>query len=717
MIRKASLVQYRPIRPEPDPDSPREITLHALLLTLLRGKWLIAATTAFAVASTAAYCIFLAEPRFTARATVMLETRQQRIVSLDSVVSGLSGDATVVNSEAEVLRSRSLIERVVRQMRLTEDPEFNPELRPKGPVAHAMAALRAQLEDRKLIAPPRVLSDEETARRSLDRTISRVLSLTEVSVLPQSIVFEIAAETGDPAKSARLANAIAERYVLEQLEVKFEATEKATAWLSDRVADLRRDLERKQSDLKAFAAETELINPESVDALTQQQIEVRERIAEANAGLVVFATRLTSLEESVEDGARFTERAEDRQLSRLWARIGVQPANDRLRESFAQRQDELLASARLDVERLEAQLAGLRRSEQQLTEQMQQQSADLVRLEQLQREVEASGLIYEYFLNRLKETAVQQGIQQADSRVLSAATVPLAPSAPRTGLLITLAAVLGLLGGASLVVLRERAQRTFRTRQELEAATGLPVLGQIPRVHGKKRAVLLRYLARVPNSAMAESLRNLRTSILMTGETAAPQVVMCTSSLPGEGKTTQSIALAQNFAAMGKRVLLIEGDVRRRTFAAYFDLPTDRGVLAVIAGRRPLEDAIIPAEKHGFDILGGDEGERNAADHFSSPGFAELLAEARTRYDVIVIDTPPVLMVPDARVIGPQADLILYCVRWDRTGRQAVAEGLHLLRTARLNVGGLVLSQIDAHRMRRYGYEGEYRGARAYHAR
>ncbi|MBN2906258.1 MAG: polysaccharide biosynthesis tyrosine autokinase [Rhodobacteraceae bacterium] len=710
--QKASTVQYSPIRPESDSDTPRQMTLHGLFMTLMRGKWTILGISITAVVLTTLYCTFLAEPRYTARATVMLETREERIVSLDSVMSGLSGEATVVNSEAQVLRSRSLIGRVVRQLNLTEDPEFNTELRQKGPVARALARVRAALRP----APPSQLTPEQAQRQSVERTIGQVLSHTTVTVLPQSVVFEISAETGDPLKSARLANAIADRYVLEQLEVKFEATEKATAWLSDRVADLRHELERKQSELKAFSAETELVNADSLDALTRQQKEIRDRIADGNATLVVFTSRRDALRQSVTDPARFNEQADDRQLSRLWARLGSAPSDPRLHEVFADRQAAILSDAAMDVERLEGQLAALRRSEQELTERIQQQSEDLVRLEQLEREAEASSLIYEYFLNRLKETSVQQGIQQADSRVLSAATAPLAPSAPRSALLMTLAGVMGVLMGAGLVVLRDRTQLTFRTRQELENATGLQVFGQIPWVRSKKRADLLHYINDAPTSAAAESLRNLRTSILMSGGAAPPQVIMCTSSLPGEGKTIQSIALAKNFASLGKRVLLIEGDIRRRTLSDCFELSSKGSILGVITGQYSLGEGVQAKVEPNLDILPGDQGNLNPADLFSSAQFPLLLAEARKHYDVILIDTPPVMMVPDARVIGSHADLILYCVQWDHTRRQTVAEGLHLLQTARLKVGGLVLSQVDSHGMRRYGYEGDYKGAEAYHA-
>jgi capsular exopolysaccharide synthesis family protein len=219
---------------------------------------------------------------------------------------------------------------------------------------------------------------------------------------------------------------------------------------------------------------------------------------------------------------------------------------------------------------------------------------------------------------------------------------------------------------------------------------------------------VLRYLAEKPASPAAEAVRNLRTSLLLSNPDRPPQIIMSTSSLPGEGKTTQSIALAQNMAAMGKRVLLIEGDVRRQVFGAYFQLPAARGLLAVISGEVVLADAVQSHPTHGFDILMGEQGKVNPADVFASARFAALLEMARRNYDFVIIDTPPVLVVPDARVIGQLVDTVIYAVHWDKTHRHNVAEGLRLLGSVNVPVSGMVLSQIDPVGMKKYGYAATY---------
>jgi capsular exopolysaccharide synthesis family protein len=256
---------------------------------------------------------------------------------------------------------------------------------------------------------------------------------------------------------------------------------------------------------------------------------------------------------------------------------------------------------------------------------------------------------------------------------------------------------------------RELVQSTFRRAEDLERATGRPVLGQIPRMPVRARADVIRFLRERPASAAAEAVRDLRTSLLLSDAERPAQVILTTSSVPAEGKTTVTVALAQNFAGLGRRVLLIEGDIRRRTFEAYFGTPAGAGsLLSVLAGETRLAEAVVRPEGMGVDVLLGARSGVNAADLFSGEGFARLLEEARGQYDHVLIDTPPVLVVPDARVIAQAADAVVYVVRWDKTSRAQVEQGLRQFRSVQVPVAGLVLSRIDPRGMRRYGYGNTY---------
>ena len=251
------------------------------------------------------------------------------------------------------------------------------------------------------------------------------------------------------------------------------------------------------------------------------------------------------------------------------------------------------------------------------------------------------------------------------------------------------------MAGAGIVLLREMRNSSFRTAEELEAATGYTVLGQLPAMPISKRGEVLEYLQTKPTSVAVEAVRNLRTSLMLSNVDQPPQVIVSTSSVPGEGKTTVAISLAHNLRGLGKKVLLVEGDIRRRTLNEYFDdLPT-QGIVSVLSGDVPLDQAIHHSAALDADVLGGEKSSVNAADLFSSDRFEALITELRKHYDAIIIDTPPVLVVPDARIMAQFADAVLFTVRWDVTSKPQLSEAMRVFHTSGQRVTGMVLSQIS----------------------
>ena len=688
--------------------------MSSLLAALWRGKWVIAVFTFLFAACGAYYANSVAVPIYSATSVVMLESREESVVDLGNVIGGLGTDTTAVNTEVEVLKSRLLLGKVVDTLNLTEDPEFNPVLRTPSPLTQRKAQLLNFLEtlfgggdaaetDVSGGAEDRSVVD----RRQRERAINMLLARMTVQNVPLSLVFRITVQTEDAEKSALLSDTIADLYILNQIETKFEATEQATTWLTDRVSSLQADLEQAEQEVKDFNAQTSLVDQTNLAAMERQLKDTRDRITDVSSTREQLMAALAALQatETPEEQASVSD---DPQLQRLLPQIG----NSEIAERFDARFQQLISRAELEVSRAENQLSALQRSAETMAEEIQQQSADLIQLQQLTREAEASRLLYEYFLNRLKETSAQQGIQQADSRVLSSAVIPGGPSAPNKPLIIGLTGFIGLLLSAAMILFREGRQNSFRLAQDLEDATGLPVMGQIPMVPKVRRQDVLTYLAEKPTSAAAEAIRNLRTSVLLSNVDSSPQLIGITSSLPGEGKTTTSMALAQNFASLGKKVLLIEGDIRRRVFNLYVESNKDQGLLSVLSGECELEEVLVHDDRINADILIGQKSNTNAADVFTSESFGELIREVRAKYDVIILDTPPVLVVPDARILAQHVDALLFAVHWDSTSKTQVQDALRMFETVNQPVTGLVLNQIDPKGMKRYGY-GERYGAYA----
>ena len=279
--------------------------------------------------------------------------------------------------------------------------------------------------------------------------------------------------------------------------------------------------------------------------------------------------------------------------------------------------------------------------------------------------------------------------------------------------IIIIGCTIGFIIGAGIVLMREFRFSGYRSINELRDNSGYRVLASVPLISVKHKKSAISYLKNNPNSLVAEAVRNMRTSILMSKSDIIPQVIMFTSSVPKEGKTMLTFALAQNMVGLGKRILLIEADIRRSTHSVKINRQNTVAFVDLILGNKEFKDVNLFVEELGHDILTASKTDMNAADIFASHRFSKLLTELRNHYDYILIDSPPVLSVPDARLIGANSDVSIYIVKWDKTTRDQVDQGLDMLTSIGINATGLVLNQVDPRRMKTYGYISPY-GYNAY---
>jgi len=690
-----------------------EFDLRSLLLVTWHAKWLVAVCFLFGIGYSYVKLSQIT-PVYTAETRVLWEVDQTKYVDIDPVASSIGRDFYALASQIEVLTSGKLLARVVRDLDLAHDPVFTGSalpppgwmrwLSPSTIISEARAFVRSNLSQTE---PARV--SEETPEEANKRLIDMVRGTIGAEWLDGTYILIIRATTVDPQLSAKLANELARLYILDQLETKFEATREATDWLTDRVAELKVALEDAEQAVEDFVSGSTLISEDSLALAARQLKDLRDRAVTLDSEAREAEARLKAAEaaRAKDNFAAVASLMREPRLTAMVDQMG-QPDAQIQGQAMVARFDAEYERAKIRaaaaIQRLDGQAASVRDSLTAMEAKQDKDTTALVQLRQLKREAEASRLIYEFFLARLKETSVQQGIQRPDARVLTEAEAPVSPSAPNREATLAMGGGGGVLLAVILAILFERMNNTFRSSEELERRSGQPVIGSIPMAPFSRRRTLLKYLIEKPTSGFAEAIRNLRTSVLLANVDDPPQVIMVTSSLPSEGKTTCCIALAQISRAMGKKVLVLECDIRRRTFRDFFDLPERGGILSVLSGAGTAEELIVHDEGSGLDILPGEQSSVNAADIFASHRFADFIVEMRRHYDFILVDTPPVLAVPDARVIGKISDAAIFCVRWNKTSRSNVIEALRFFRQINIKVAGLVLSQINVNKMARYGY-------------
>lgn len=704
------------VNPKPaDSADEYEFDLRAIFNVIWRGKfWIfLAATLGFIVGGF--YAFRVAVPIYPASSIILLNNQRENVVDIQGVVSdnlltGGWGDRSRMSTEIIAMTSRNMMSKLVDHLNLMEDPEYNRTLiKVSDEAAAGGFSLRGfvyNLFARKGDVVAKERSEEEISAAVRANIIERLIRTLRVQTINDTHTFEISAVTTSPVESVRLANGLANVYIQDSVDQKFTTTERASQWLSQKAAELKIELEESEQRIKKFSDGTNLISEESLSLLTTQLKDLRQRISLMKSDLAAEQFQYENLQAAIATGdvQQIAENANDGQLAQLAS--GVLNGNTE-RSVFDARAQALASQSKTVFERTNQQLQALATSESSLRQKIEEQSDDLVALQQLERETEASSLLYESFLSRLKEISIQQGMLSPSSRMLSPA-IPQDKSAPRRPRIMMLCLILGGIIASGILLFREFMNSTFRTPEDLETFSTHRLLGTVPRLKEKTRKGVLGYVTKHPTSAFAESIRNLRTSILLSDIDNPPQVIMSTSSQPAEGKTTISLTLAQNMAGLGKRVLVLEGDIRKRVFAEYFDISDKTGFIAVMTGDAKLEDSVYRPDGLGVDILIGEKSSANAADIFSSQKFADLIKQLRESYDYIVIDTPPVLAVPDARIVAQHVDAIVYSVRWDKTLKAELKNGLAMFDNVGVTIDGLVMTQLDTKRMKSYGYTGKY---------
>ena len=712
--------------------------VRGLFERLRRGKSIIIAVVALG-ALAALLFVWQATPRYTAKATILVGVPKQHVVDVEEVLQGIRTDRATLESEIEVLTSRSLVAKVVDRLGLVDEPAYNPRLRPPrrsfvamlNPLNWIPGEWRSALAGGNAEAKKPV-SGEERVRRAVTGAVMRSVS---ARIEGRSRVIALTARSTDPELAAAVANTLSELYLVEQLETKFEATQRAADWLNTRVGDLREQVEASERAVEDYRRLHGLVRSDDTTVADQQMSGATNQLIAAKAKTAEAEARLRQIRSLLEGGR--AESASDVLASPVVQKLREQetsvarrvaemaevygPLHPNMINVRAEREEvrrKLEAEVEKIVRSLENELEVARIRERTLESDLERLKSDAERfnaaqgrLRVLEREAAANRTLFDTFLGRWKETGRQDEIQYADARILSRAVVPRAPSSPQTGQILAAAVAFSLFVGIVLVYLIEHLDSGFRGAGQVERLTGLGVLAVVPKVRSDVGQAPIDYLLAKPTSAFAEALRTLNTSLGLTaGEGGGGRVILVASSVPEEGKTTVAVGLARVLARAGDRTLLIDADLRRNQVAEVLRLRSKgRGLSDFLASKvdaaAALSEFVQRDEKGDVDVIvSGTTPASSSVDMLRSQRTMDLIAVGKDSYDYVIIDSPPTQLLSDSRVLASLVDRVVFVIRWASVRREVAQGGLDQLAKADSDIAGVVLNAVDARKSARYGH-------------
>ncbi len=684
--------------------------------------------------------LFTAAPQFTSSASMVIDTRKVQLFQQQSVLGDIAVDSATVETQVEILKSENISLAVIRDLHLIDDPEFT------GSGGGLLGAMIGSLTG--LFSSGRTSSEFELTRKSLQRfehsrTVKR-LGLT--------YVMEIGFTSRDPAKSARIANAIADAYIVDQLEAKYQATRRASVWLQDRIKELRTQASTAQRAVVDFKQVNNIVDTGGRLMNEQQLAEVNSQLVMAHAGTAEAKARMDRindiLKQEIPDAnvadalkndtivklrGQYVDMASKESiwamkygsdhlaavnLRRQMAEIKKNIIDElrRIQESYKSDYD--IAQTR--EEAIKSSLANVV-SESQLTNQAQ------IQLRELESTAQSYQAMYDNFLQRYMESVQQQSFPITEARVISAATTPLVKSSPKSMVILGAALLGGLMLSFGAAMARELTDKVFRTTAQVEevlgasciailptldeAAASFPVPGKLGKKSDNPQPNLLRYVVNVPLSRFAEAVRSLKVAVDLNSIVRENRVLAVTSTLPSEGKSTLSSNLAQLMAHSGARVILVDADLRNPSLSRALAPHAETGLVDVIAQKVQLEDALIVDPETKLSILSAGKTSKllHTNEILASQPMRDLVARLRSKYDYVVLDMPPMAPVVDVRVTSSFVDSYVFVIEWGKTKMDVVKHNLRGAPEIQDKLLGVVLNKADTKLLARYeSYHGRY---------
>lgn len=724
------------------------VDLMDVLGMLRRRKWLIMLVTALGTVA-AAMLGMVITPTYTAKSAVMVDPRQLQIGNIEQVLQGLTVNTSTIATQIGLLQSETFLASVMDDLHLFDDPEFNPSLRPQPPATVAalpsflqpVGQVLSYLPSEWLIASglasqPEPLLESQAPGVVREKTIDNFTRNVSFLSDGQSYLIQVSFTSEDPEKAAVISNRISELYIQDQINSKLGATDKASGWLEQRLNELRIEVQKSDEAVQKFKTTNNIVEAGGTTLNDQELSDLNRELVTAQADLAAKQSKLRIIRDMGGSAAALQSVGDvtaspmvlqlrqqqielERQESQLRTLYGdrhpliVQLKDEKAKVAAGIREEVSRVTHTLenDVKVASVQVGSIQSALDKLKSRSVQDRVADVQLQELDRVALANRTLYEQLLARFNETQDQQGIVEADARVIAKASPPVSPSSPGPKLFAAAGFTVSFLLGSLMAVLLERLDRGLRSAREVESALGLTTLGLVPRVDRLRRKQRPhQYLREKPLSSYAEAIRGVLTALRLSNPQNPPRVLLVTSSLPEEGKTTFAVSLASLVARSQKRVLLIDLDLRHPSVHRELGWQVSAGLVEYMAGERTLQEVIHNDLETGLHFLPVKAHTTTPTDLLESDKMRELLQVCRENYDLIVLDSAPVASVNDTKVAAGLADRVVFIVRWGKTIESAARDSLRSLREAGIEPAGAVLAQIDLrkHAQYRYGDIGQY---------
>lgn len=514
------------------------------------------------------------------------------------------------------------------------------------------------------------------------QAIQKIRGATQVRRVGLTYAIEITYSSADPIRAAKIANALAQAYLTEQLEAQLEAAKRAADWLSERLVGLRQNMEQSSRAVAQYKHEHQMLETSSGGIEKQQLSELSAQLMHARMNTMEKKARYDQLRAGTDGGGAFNLKYEY--------------------EVALKREQEL------------------EKTFQHAAEKQASLDEASVRLRELEREAESNSLIYQSYLQRFKEASENKSLERRETRVITPAEVPTSPSYPRRRVFLFAAASLSLIAGVAASMLLEALKNGFLTAEEVENHLHCPVIATVVTLAGRdlihkgKRLSLPEYVEARPTSRTGEAMCAIRVGLQLSDVKDPPRVVLFTSSVTGEGKSMLAQAFARSAVIAGQRIALIDGDLRHPSMSKSLGLTDHRGLSDYLLGWEPIERVTKSLQDGRLLVVPAGTGNGNSADLLGSDKIRDLLLGLKETYDFVIVDSPPLASVIDAAVLAKIVDKIIYVIEWEKVPREVVARAMDTLGVDRDKIAGVILNKANIRKMSRYLPYYSYYNSRKY---